>query len=59
MFNTLRKTGTAIMEKETQFCYVVNNFIMTHRSVNGIVTGRGLQEIYELIFDKFEGRFDI
>ena len=38
MLNTLRKAATAIMEKDTQFCYIVNNFIMMKSSVNGIVT---------------------
>ena len=40
-----------MMEKDTQFRFVVNSFIMKNRSVNGIANGMIVNEFYELILD--------
>ena len=49
MFAALKKAATAMMEKDTQFNFVVNNFIMKNSNVNGIVNEKTVNEFYELI----------
>ena len=51
LFETLKAAATALTEKDQEFQFRFQHYLMKHSSVNGLVSEQTVQELYEMIVD--------
>ena len=58
LFETLKAAASALTEKDPEFQFRLQHYLMKHSSVNGLVSEQTVQELYEMIVDNARGFVD-